>query len=293
MIYSVQKLTDETHQTIGSVMPPKKPKVQSKQDDNDVEVRVEQSSMAGVRDNTQELSDLIRSIIREEISVVITKLTTITDDISACTRRLDEVDETLSGMDSRITKLETECVALRKTNVELTEKAERLEKHSRKNNVRVFGLPDNIENGHPTNYMNMLFKELFKDKLKSEPEVDIAHRIGPVRKEGGKAMIVRLQQFAVKEEIMKVVKNERMMQIRGMKLKIFPDLTKETAKKRASFWELRAKLKSADVRHGIIHPATLILTFKGETKKFTERSEAEAYYETVIKPGLKNKGEIQ
>lgn len=59
-------------------MPPKKSKVQSKQDDNDVEVRVEQSSMAGVRDNIQELSDLIRSIIREEISVVITKLTTIT-----------------------------------------------------------------------------------------------------------------------------------------------------------------------------------------------------------------------
>lgn len=41
------------------------------------------------------------------------------------------------------------------------------------------------------------------------------------------------------------------------------------------------------MRHGLIHPATLILTFKGQTRKFNEPSEAEVYYKTVIE--LRNK----
>lgn len=273
-------------------MGPKKEKGQPKKDDNNGVQETHQvnqsGGMAGAQD-VKELSELIRSIMREEISVVVTKLDTITEDISACARRLDEVDETLSKMDSRITALEKACESLRKTNAELKDRAERLETHSRKYNLRVLGLPAEIEKGNPINYMNTLFKELFKDKLMAEPEVEIAHRIGP-EKTSGRAMIVRLRKFLIKEEILKVVKRERVLQSRGMKLRIFPDLTTEMAKKRASFWEIRGKLKSTAVRHGIIYPATLILTFKGETKKFTEPSEAETYYKTVIEPGLKNSG---
>lgn len=275
-------------------MGPKKEKVQPKKDDNDyvkVTHQVKQSGrMAGEQD-AKELSELIRSIMREEISVVVTKLDAITEDISACIQRLDAVDETLSEMDGRITVLETACESLHKANAALKEKAERLETQSRRCNLRVFGVPDEIEKGNPTSYMNSLFKELFKDKLMAEPEVEIAHRTGTARV-GGRPMVVRLRKFSIKEEILKVVKGERVLHSRGMKLKIFPDLTTEVARKRASFWEIRGKLKNAAVRHGIIHPATLILTFKGETKKFTEPSEAETYYKTVIEPGLKRTSSV-
>ena len=73
-----------------------------------------------------------------------------------------------------------------------------------------------------------------------------------------------------------------------MKLRIFPDLTEDMAKRRGSFKEIREKLWNAKVKQGIIHPATLIITFREEAKRFTDHREAEAYWKDVIEPGLKN-----
>ncbi|KAJ0037232.1 hypothetical protein NL108_018510 [Boleophthalmus pectinirostris] len=275
-------------------MPTKKTKIHSKPDEEKGEVGTQQDgahdAATGVQNSWNELADLIRTIIREEIRVVVSQLNTIKDDISSCTQKLLEVDNVLSTMDKRITKLEKACEELHKANLELKGKAQRLEMHSRKYNVRVFGLAEDIEKDNPTHYMSRLFKELFEEKLQSEPEVEIAHRIGAAGRATERPMIVRLQKRTTREEILKIATKEGLLRVRGMKLRIFPDLTTEMAKKRTSFREIRSKLRDAGVRHGILHPATLIITFKGETKKFTERSVAHTYVKTVMEPGSKNIG---
>lgn len=75
------------------------------------------------------------------------------------------------------------------------------------------------------------------------------------------------------------------MNFRGV-VRIFPDLTAETAKRRAQFQDVRAKLREAGIKHGIIHPATLIITFNGETKYFQDHKAAETYFSKVIKSTL-------
>ena len=102
-------------------------------------------------------------------------------------------------------------------------------------------------------------------------------------------MIVRMQRYMVREEILKVVKKERKLKHGEMTLQIFPDLTADMAKKRATFWEVRENLRRAGVRHGIIYPATLmsVITVRaGQSKKFTAHREAEDYWDSVIKPEL-------
>ncbi|XP_029938451.1 protein NLRC3-like [Salarias fasciatus] len=230
-------------------MPPKKPKVYVKPGEDEAE---SETHHAGTHDaaatsaqSNSDLADLIRTIIREEISVVVSQLKTIKEDISGCVKRIDEVDEALSSVEERVAHLETACEEMRKTNLELKDKVERLEMHSRKQNVRVFGLTTDIEKGNPTTYMSKLFKEAFEEKLQSAPEVEVAHRVGPAGKAKERAMIVRLQNRAAREEILKIAKKDGMLQIRGMNLRIFPDLTSEMAKKRAGFKEIRAKLRDA------------------------------------------------
>ena len=72
-----------------------------------------------------------------------------------------------------------------------------------------------------------------------------------------------------------------------MTLQIFPDLTADLVKKRATFREVRENLRRVGVKHGIIHPATLIITVRaGQSKKFTDHREAEVYWDSVIKPEL-------
>lgn len=112
-----------------------------------------------------------------------------------CGRKLDGVEKGLNYMDEQVVALEedkkrdVDVKQLYKENIELRDKLERLEAHSRKFNIRVQCLPIGAEKGNPTVYMNNLLRELFKGKIKTEPVVEIAHRVGP----GNKTMIMRMQ----------------------------------------------------------------------------------------------------
>lgn len=86
-----------------------------------------------------------------------------------------------------------------------------------------------------------------------------------------------------KETILKIAKKEGVMNFGRMTVGIFPDLTSEMARRRAQFKDVRAKLREAGIKHGIVHPATLIVTFNGDTKYVQYHKTAEIYFSKVIK----------
>lgn len=277
-------------------MPPKRRKAQTKHGEVVPAQQVIATDMTAKEANMEELTSLIRRIMREELDEAINRLqpqlNAVKEQVLGCATKIGEIEASLCSFDSRITKLEGANERLRKDNDELKEKTERLESHNRKYNVRVMGLTSDVEKGNPTSYMSQLLKELFSDKLQLVPGVEVAHRVGSKSNvtSGQRVMIVRLQRLVERDEIVRIAKEERVLEVRGMKLRFFPDISTEMAKIRASFRDMRKKLWSAGVKHGIIHPATLILTFKGDTKKFSNHLAAETYLKTVIEPELDKKG---
>lgn len=274
-------------------MSKKKTRSQTKLSGLGLAEQVPEIDMAAGKDiNMQELSELIRVIIREEINAVVDKLQLQLDvvkkDMSECSNKVAAMEETFDHMEIRVTALESTNESLRKENTDLKEKVDRLEYHSRKYNIRIFGLVRDIEKGNPTSYVSALLNDLFKDKLHRAPEVENAHRVGQAAKSGQRAMIVRMHRLDMRDEILCLAKKEKLFEIRGMKLRIFPDFTAETAKARAHFHDVRNKLWSAGVKHGIIHPAILILTFNKETIKFTDHLAAESFYKTVVEPEMQS-----
>lgn len=271
-------------------MPPKKRKAQIKHGEVDLAQQVIVTDMTAKEANMEELTSLIRRIMREELDEAINRLqpqlNAVKEQVLGWATKICEIEASLCSFDSRITKLEGVNESLRKDNDELKEKTECLESHNRKYNVRVMGLTSDVEKGNPTSYMSQLLKELFSDKLQLELGVEVAHRVGSKSKSGQWVMIVRLQRLVVRDEIVRIAKEERVLEVRGMKLRFFPDILTEMAKIRASFRDVRKKLWSAGVKHGIIHPATLILTFRGDTKKFSNHLAAETYLKTVTEPEL-------
>lgn len=193
----------------------------------------------------------------------------------------------MSGTQDRVEDMEKICNTLRKENKELKEKTEKLESYSRRFNIRVFGLDKGIEKGNPTQFMSAFLKEVFKEReIPCLPEVEIAHRVGQATKSGSRPMIVRLQQQLVKEAILDIAKKEKVLKYNDMKIKIFPDLTAEMAKRRAQFKDLRMKLYQAGIKNGLIHPATLIITFDGVIKYFQDKETAERYFNQNIQLSL-------
>uniref|UniRef100_A0A3P8RIJ8 L1 transposable element RRM domain-containing protein n=1 Tax=Amphiprion percula TaxID=161767 RepID=A0A3P8RIJ8_AMPPE len=192
-----------------------------------------------------EMSALICSITREElkehIKELLPQLDSIKLDVKHCVEKVTGLETALSGQSDQINKVEDECgelqnicSMLQQENKELKEKTDRLEGYSRRFNIRVFGLNRGVEGDNATEYMSELLKDVFKGQktLPCQPDVEMAHRIvskGP----GPTPMIARLQCFLAKESILKIAKEENVLEYKGMKLKIFPDLTTETARKRA------------------------------------------------------------
>lgn len=90
-----------------------------------------------------------------------------------------------------------------------------------------------------------------------------------------RVMIVKMQWCAVKEGILKIFRKECVLDALKVKQQIFLELTSEIAKKRARFHEIRGRLRSAGIKHWMIHPATWFITFRVETKQFTDHVVAE------------------
>ncbi|KAL7407241.1 hypothetical protein ABVT39_005488 [Epinephelus coioides] len=230
----------------------------------------------------------MRAIIREEITTAISALqpqiTSVKAEVKQCNERLTHAEERIAAPEASKTQLECENVKLKERVETLENIAEKLEAYSRRYNVRVFGLKQYVEKGNPTEYMAQLFKKVFKGKLPEEPVVEVAHRVGQANVSGDRAMIVRLQRQPTREAILKLAKEEGEILFEDMKVRIFPDLTAAVAKQRAQFKDIRKKLREQKIRNGIIHPATLIVTYKDEKKYFKDSKSAEKYFNTVIKP---------
>lgn len=232
------------------------------------------------------MSALIRSIMRDEIGAAFNRLQPQLDalkvELETCGQKLGEMEEVLVGMDDCVATLEAAHENLIKENKELKEKIERIELHSRKLNVRVFGLKSDIEKSDPTAFMTNFFKEVFREELACEPAVEIAHGVGPVHSSKPRPTIVRMQRYQTKETILKLARTKREVMFQDMRVKIFPDVIPEISKRRAQFNDIRMKLRKAEVRHGLLFPATLIVTYNGQTRLFKDCSEAETFYQKVI-----------
>lgn len=98
-------------------------------------------------------------------------------------KKLDDIQSKLLDHQQRIISIEMALEStdedLRATvaeNARLKAKLVNLESRSRRNNIRVIGLPENIEGPHPTTFFsNLLMDVLGEHILTSPPELDRAH----------------------------------------------------------------------------------------------------------------------
>ncbi|KAI4794421.1 hypothetical protein KUCAC02_032074 [Chaenocephalus aceratus] len=100
--------------------------------------------------------------------------------------------------------LEATCATLTDSNVKLLAKVTDLESRSRRNNIRIVGLPESIEGPHPSTFFPKLLMEVFGEGvLDSPPECDRAHRSLTNKPKPGqrpRPVIIRVHRYQQKEK---------------------------------------------------------------------------------------------
>ena len=185
----------------------------------------------------------------------------------------------MSGLQSNLESVIQENVALKA-------KLEDLESRSKRQNLRVLGLPENTEGKDPRDFMAKMFHTLLGGSLSEPPEQDRAHRsLQPKSRtrDPPKPFIVRFHRYTVKEIVLNWTKSHKNISYNGNGIRIFEDFSVAVAKKRSAFNDIKSLLYKRGVRFGMLYPARLRITYDNREHFFNSPADAEAFYQERIR----------
>ena len=232
-----------------------------------------------------------RAAILKEINASLLPLNTTLEDVN---KKLDAIEPRLTGMETvlsdhsdSLVRLERRVEKLEKDNSELLAKTEDLENRSRRNNLRIIGLPEGVENDTGASaFMSRFFVEVLQDESFTElPELERAHRALRVRPTDGerpRQMYVRFLRYPEKEQVLAIAKRKGQLLYNGRKIFIYPDLSPGLAKKRSAFNPVKSKLYEKGIRFFLRYPAVLCVTYQQKQYTFDTADAAEDFYNKCV-----------
>ncbi|KAL7868203.1 hypothetical protein SRHO_G00095870 [Serrasalmus rhombeus] len=164
----------------------------------------------------------------------------------------------------------------------LEDRCEDLEGRSRRNNLRLIGVPEGPSSCSTTAVAALLKEAL---GLEKEPLLDRSHRsLHPKPKPGERprAIICRCHHYKDCVDILRRAKELKRINVEDFNIAVFPDHTAKTAKARAAFNDVRRRLRDIEgARYGLLYPARLRITYNGVEKEFVSAEEASSYVKTL------------
>ena len=211
-----------------------------------------------IKETTKELKDAVENV-QIRLGVAEGRISDLEDTNAQTVPKLGECEKKLQVLWSRV---------------------EDLENRSRRNNIRIIGLKERLEQpGKMAKYV----EKILSDALGlggSEFEIERAHRIPIPIPDPGKpprAVLVRFLRSSARDCVIQLAREKRGFDWEGAKLSIFEDVTKELADKRRAFGPAKKRLRELQIQHRMIYPATLVFTWDGQRKTFSEGKAAERF----------------
>lgn len=198
----------------------------------------------------------------------------------ALTERLSVNENQTADHEQRINAVETSVAELQQENKKLRAKISDLEGRSRRNNIKIAGIPEGEEKGRPTEFVSSLIPKLLGDDIFPKPVViDRAHRTQqPKPPEGSRprTIIARVHLAQDKEKILRLGRQQS-LDYGGHRILIFPDYTAEVMEQRRSFREVLQLLREKEIRHSLRFPARLHVHYQDQVKVFSNPVEAKNF----------------
>lgn len=197
--------------------------------------------------------------------------------------KITALEDSANANELRMLALEKTCVTLTEHNAKLRAKMMDIESRSRRNNIRIVGLPETTEGPQPTAFFSELLLEVFGEAvLGTTPECDRAHRVPqpkPRPDQKPRAVIICLHKYQTKEAIIREARAKRgKLNYRGNSIAVFEDYAPEVMEERYKYKEVMSKFYNLGLKPSLRYPARLtITTTEGNRKTFSDVTEAEGF----------------
>lgn len=203
----------------------------------------------------------------------------IKGEITKTYKRLDEAETRITNTEDRVQGAEDVVAELLKLQEQLQSKLTDLEGRSRRENVRIYGIPEGAE-GSPAAVITFVEK-LLRENLGIAPTTDLhierAHRaLAPLPPADSqpRSIVVRFLSYRKKEEVLKMAWEKKGFIWNNNKINLDHDYAPDILARRREYGEIRRILRDNNVRFQTLFPARLRVFFEGETKTYDTVEEA-------------------
>lgn len=220
-----------------------------------------------IQKHLAENGNILRSL-KEQADIHAKKFSTVFNQIDSIHANLRKNEKETSACSAEVTKLQ--------------KKLDDLEDRSRRNNVRLVGLPTGAEGKDPRSYLQKMLPTWIP-QLGSEPlEIDRAHRIFSNSTARPRTMIFRLLRYTDRQAILEGARKAKPTLPDGTQLQFFADYGPGTMNERQKYKEIRAKLWQRKIDAYLIYPAILKVNYKGMKMSFNSAEEARENLKTSV-----------
>ncbi|KAJ8361771.1 hypothetical protein AAFF_G00422220 [Aldrovandia affinis] len=257
-----------------------------KKREDDVTPATSDANMAALTKLLEEHKEALSMEFKSAITPLEAKLDYVQATVTDHGHRLTSLEANANQLSDQMVAMEAKCAAMEECYNKLKAKTIDLESRSRRNNIRVIGLPESIEGTRPAAFFSGLLVELLGDGvLPSPPELDRAHRALTAKPAPGsrpRAVIMRVHHYKIKEAIVQESRRRRgELSYRGKPVAIFEDYCPEVVEQRTVYREVMSALYQRGFKPSLLYPARLRITTRdGGRKYFASVEDAKAFLAT-------------
>ncbi|KAE8278044.1 LINE-1 retrotransposable element ORF1 protein [Larimichthys crocea] len=227
-----------------------------------------ESELCGAKEEILLAIRSLKSEFSTRLDGFLTAVEEIKKELVDCTEKIKEAETRLSTEEDEQTKLKETVQTLDKRKTSLEDKVIDLETRSRLSNIRLVNLPEGAEVPDPCSFLEGWLPEaLDLTPLRCPILLERAHRVGPRRDAGDppRTLIMKYQSYKQKMLVMKAAKEKKDVLYKNKRVRLYNDLATEVHRQRKKYDNVRQHLRSLGLRHGIMPPAKLVVTYREQT----------------------------
>ncbi|ROI15281.1 LINE-1 retrotransposable element ORF1 protein [Anabarilius grahami] len=221
--------------------------------------------------------------MREDFSVkftgILSAIQEVKQDVKEFSNRLSTAEQRISDTEDQVSELQNTVDTLQQQVKLFGVKLEDQENRSRRNNVRLVGLPEGAEGSDTVGFLERWLPEVLGPESFTNPiTIERAHRLQERRdRNAPRTLIMRFLNSNDKDKVLHIVRAKGKITYDEREVKFFQDIARETHLKRQKYYEVKQQLKAMDIRYGVIFPAKLRITHAGRDSTFESPVEVENF----------------
>ena len=227
------------------------------------------------KEDIQKMLLVMTSTLKEEMEEVRAKVVVGEQKICVLESQQIAVDCRLVALEERVGKQQQQLVRLQL-------KAEEADNRSRRNNVRIRGIPESFEGPAPREAVLSILNKILKNSPESPLELDRVHKVPTYwspEQNSPRDVLCRIHFFRIKEEILREAWKEGTVSWEGASIQLFPDLCWQTKARRRLLRPLLELIRRQEALYRWGYPLSLNVKKEGRNFYLREPSQLPSLFE--------------